>query len=86
MSITLSQSITQVNIEDIKRDVLFYLQRVAAGETVIILQAGQPMAEIKPITPDTARRPYGLCAGEFITPEDFDAPLPEAILQGFESE
>jgi hypothetical protein len=29
-------------------------------------------------------RPFGLCAGEFVVPEDFDAPLPEEILQAFE--
>jgi len=29
-------------------------------------------------------RPFGLCAGEFITSEDFDAPLPEEILSAFE--
>ncbi|MGI8638916.1 MAG: hypothetical protein ACR2MG_03070 [Pyrinomonadaceae bacterium] len=29
-------------------------------------------------------RPFGLCKGEFIVPEDFDAPLPEEILSGFE--
>jgi len=30
-------------------------------------------------------RPFGLCAGEFIVPDDFDAPLPETILQEFEA-
>ena len=30
------------------------------------------------------QRPYGLCAGEFIVPEDFDAPLPEELLNLFE--
>lgn len=29
-------------------------------------------------------RPFGLCAGEFVVPEDFDAPLPEEILNAFE--
>lgn len=29
-------------------------------------------------------RPFGLCAGEFIVPDDFDAPLPEEILSAFE--
>lgn len=29
-------------------------------------------------------RPFGLCAGEFIVPADFDAPLPEEILSAFE--
>lgn len=31
-------------------------------------------------------RPYGLCAGEFVVPQDFDAPLPENILASFEGE
>ena len=30
-------------------------------------------------------RPYGLCAGDFVVPQDFDAPLPEAELRLFES-
>jgi tetratricopeptide (TPR) repeat protein len=29
-------------------------------------------------------RPFGLCAGEFTVPDDFDAPLPEDILSAFE--
>jgi len=29
-------------------------------------------------------RPFGLCAGEFTVPDDFDAPLPENIIQEFE--
>jgi hypothetical protein len=31
-----------------------------------------------------ALRPYGLCAGEFQVPDDFDAPLPESELRLFE--
>lgn len=29
-------------------------------------------------------RPFGLCAGEFTVPDDFDDPLPEEILKEFE--
>ena len=29
-------------------------------------------------------RPYGLCVGEFVVPKDFDAPLPDEILDAFE--
>ncbi len=29
-------------------------------------------------------RPFGLCRGEFTVPENFDEPLPEEILAGFE--
>lgn len=30
-------------------------------------------------------RPFGLSKGEFVVPEDFDAPLPEEILADFEN-
>ncbi len=29
-------------------------------------------------------RPIGLCQGEFVVPEDFDAPLPDDVLSLFE--
>ena len=31
-------------------------------------------------------RPFGLCAGDFVVPDDFDDPLPETILKSFEGE
>jgi hypothetical protein len=33
---------------------------------------------------EDSRRPYGLAAGQFVVPDDFDAPLPEEILREFE--
>jgi antitoxin (DNA-binding transcriptional repressor) of toxin-antitoxin stability system len=76
-----------INIDDIQRDLPGFLRRVQAGETVVILAGGQPVAEIKPVTPNSGTnltRPFGLCAGEFEVPTDFDAPLPEEILNQFE--
>ena len=75
----------QVSMEDIQRDFFAYLQRVEAGETLLIVRAGKPVAEITPVV-STAKtlRPFGLCAGEFTVPDDFDAPLPEDILKTFE--
>ncbi|MFN8492337.1 MAG: hypothetical protein U0350_32350 [Caldilineaceae bacterium] len=32
----------------------------------------------------TLLRPFGLCAGEFTVPEDFNEPLPDEILAEFE--
>ncbi|MEW5957574.1 MAG: hypothetical protein AB1801_07615 [Chloroflexota bacterium] len=29
-------------------------------------------------------RPFGLCAGEFTAPDDFDASLPEDMIRWFE--
>ena len=74
----------QVSIEDIQRDLATYLQRVEAGETLVIVRAGKPVAEVKPVVPLVETlRPFGLCAGEFTVPDDFDAPLPEDILNAF---
>jgi hypothetical protein len=30
------------------------------------------------------KRPFGLCAGEFTVPDDFDEALPESILSDFD--
>ena len=76
---------TQVSVEEIQRDLWAYLQRVEEGETLVIVRAGKPVAEITPVVPRAeALRPFGLCAGEFRLPDDFDAPLPEDILKAFE--
>jgi antitoxin (DNA-binding transcriptional repressor) of toxin-antitoxin stability system len=76
---------TRVSVEEIQQDVSAFLQRVEAGEMLLIVRAGQPIAEIKPVVaPPQALRPFGLCAGEFTVPEDFDAPLPEDIINTFE--
>ena len=74
-----------VSVDEIKRDLLTYLQRVEAGETLVIVQAGKPLAELKPVRSDSlVLRPFGLCAGDFIVPDDFDEPLPETLINDFE--
>ncbi|BBD66199.1 prevent-host-death protein [Nostoc commune NIES-4072] len=74
-----------VTLDEIQRNLTSYLRQVAAGESIIITQSGKPIAEIKPVSPTSQQiRPYGLCAGEFIVPDDFDSPLPEEILNSFE--
>ncbi|MCT7958913.1 type II toxin-antitoxin system Phd/YefM family antitoxin [Laspinema palackyanum] len=74
----------RVTIEEIQRDPLEYLRRVEGGETLVIVRLDEAIAEIRPITPNQQLRPYGLCTGQFIVPDDFDAPLPEDILNAFE--
>lgn len=78
---------TTITLEDIKRDLPGALKRVSAGETLLILEADQPVAELKPVPPVSQQlRPFGLCTGEFVVPADFDAPLPDEILAEFEGE
>jgi antitoxin (DNA-binding transcriptional repressor) of toxin-antitoxin stability system len=74
-----------ITVQDIQRDPLTFLQRVEAGETFLVTRDDRPVAEVKPVPPPPASpRPYGLCAGEFTLPDDFNAPLPEDILAEFE--
>lgn len=74
-----------ITIDDIQRDLIGYLQRVKAGETLVVLEENEPVVEIKPVAPNGTRlRPYALCAGQFRVPEDFDAPLPDEIIEQFE--
>jgi antitoxin (DNA-binding transcriptional repressor) of toxin-antitoxin stability system len=42
----------KVNIDEIKQDLLTYLNRVENGETLIIMKTGKPMAEVRPIVFD----------------------------------
>ena len=75
----------RVSVEEIQQDVSAFLQRVEAGETLLIVRTGKLIAEIQPVAvPPEALRPFGLCAGEFTVPEDFDAPLPKDIINAFE--
>lgn len=74
----------KITVDEIQRDPLKYLRQVEAGETFVIVQADKPIAELRPLTSNKQLRPFGLCAGEFTVPDDFDAPLPEDLLNAFE--
>lgn len=73
-----------VTVDEIQRDPLKYLRQVEAGETLVIVRSDQPIAELRPIATSKPLRPFGLCTGEFTVPDDFDAPLPEDLLNAFE--
>lgn len=72
--------------QDLVRDPLGLLARVRAGEHILIVGEGEkPAVELRAVAPARAEpRPFGLCAGEFTVPDDFDDPLPEEILRDFE--
>lgn len=74
-----------ISVQDIQRDPLAFFRRVEAGEAFLIVQGGHPLAEVRPTPiPAAQPRPFGLCAGQFMVPADFDRPLPNEILKDFE--
>lgn len=74
-----------VSLQDLQRDPAGLLDRVEAGECLVVSRGGRPVAEFRPLAP-AARgpRPFGLAAGSFAVPIDFDGPLPDDILRAFE--
>ena len=73
-----------VSLDEMKRDPAGVLQRVEDGETIVLTAQDRAVAEIRPIKRVQRPRPFGLAAGTFVVPDDFDDPLPEEVLQDFE--
>ena len=74
-----------VNVHEAKTHLSRLLERVAAGEEIIISKAGKPMARLLPISKPLVDRVPGLDKDHNQIPDDFDAPLPEDVLELFES-
>jgi len=72
-----------VSIQELQLNSSALLDRVEAGERIAVSRSGRVVAELRPLVEDNGKpRPFGLCAGAFIVPDDFDAPLPEDFLEG----
>jgi prevent-host-death family protein len=72
-----------VGVHEAKTQLSKLLERVTAGEVIIITRRGEEIARLVPSQPTSQRR-FGLDHGSFSVPEDFDAPLPDEILNTFE--
>lgn len=67
-----------VNVHDAKTRLSKLLERVQAGEEVIIARAGHPVARLVAFSPSRkVIAPPGGMAGEIRLADDFDAPLDE---------
>jgi len=73
-----------VNIHEAKTNLSRLLQRVIAGEEIIIAKSGEPVARIVPFASTLTRRLPGSAKGKIWIAPDFDAPLPDEIIELFE--
>ena len=67
----------EVNVHEAKTHLSRLLQRVAAGEEIVIANAGVPVARLVPIELSQSKRQLGIDEGKIWMAEDFDAPSPE---------
>jgi prevent-host-death family protein len=75
---------TVVNVHQAKTHLSRLLEEVAAGGVVVIAKAGRPVARLVPLETVVRRKKLGLLKGQFVVPDDFDAPLPSEVLAEFE--
>lgn len=59
------------------------LDRVSAGEEIVITRRGEEAARLVPPR-RKGKRKFGIDRGRFEVPEDFDAPLPDELQHYFE--
>jgi len=73
-----------VNIHAAKTHLSRYVEEVERGEEVVIARAGKPIARLVPFKARSRGRRLGLLEGRIRIADDFDAPLPEEVLNTFE--
>lgn len=73
-----------VNIHQAKTNFSKLVEAAMRGEEIIIAKAGKPAAKLIPIKSVKPKRKPGALKGKIRISADFDAPLPNDILNQFE--
>lgn len=73
-----------VNIYDAKTRLSQLVDKAASGEDVVVSRNGKPLVRITRLEVPKRRIRFGLLKGKLTIPTDFDAPLPDGVLAGFE--
>jgi len=74
----------EVNVQEAKTHLSRLLQQALDGEEVIIMREGKRLVRLTPVTTAPGPRRLGTAKGDFVVPDDFDAPLPDEVLAEFE--
>ena len=73
---------TVLNLYDAKTRLSALVEEAAAGAEIIIAKAGKPRAKLVAVRQTAPRRP-GRAKGRVWIAADFDAPLPDVVLEAF---
>ncbi|MFZ2854797.1 MAG: type II toxin-antitoxin system Phd/YefM family antitoxin [Rhodocyclaceae bacterium] len=74
----------QVNIYEAKTHFSKYVEQAESGQDVIIARGGKQVARLTSIEPKKTPVRFGVLKGKVRVAADFDEPLPDAVLAGFE--
>jgi prevent-host-death family protein len=73
-----------VNIAAAKARLPELVERASSGETIVLTRNGKPKALLTPLERPLKQRRFGAGKGRWEIPDDFDAPLPDDLLDAFE--
>jgi prevent-host-death family protein len=73
----------QINMYEAKSHFSQLISQAMLGEDIVIAKAGKPLVRIVPFRPENKKRQPGSAKGLIKMTEDFNAPLPDDVLQGF---
>lgn len=75
---------TIIDVSDARTELSQLLDRVLTGEEVVFTRGGTPVARLASIEPaEATSRRLGILKGQVQVPPDFDAPLPDEVLDAF---
>jgi prevent-host-death family protein len=73
-----------VNIYEAKTQLSKLVDQAAQGKDVIISRSGKPVARLTALDKPARRIHFGVLKGKVKASRDFDAPLPDDVMAGFE--
>ena len=76
----------KVNIHEAKTHLSRLVERAEAGEEIVIARSGRPVARLVPYAATAPRRTFGRMRGKIRVADDFDAPLPDDVLEQFHAD
>jgi len=71
------------NMHEAKTQFSKLVEKARLGEEVIVAKAGKPIVKLIAVAPDNLLRKPGSARGMFSLSDDFDAPLPDDVLDEF---
>jgi antitoxin (DNA-binding transcriptional repressor) of toxin-antitoxin stability system len=78
---------SSISVQEIQSNPSGFLRRIEAGESLLVVRGQEPVAEIRSLcVSPNGQRPFGLCAGQFSVPPDFDDPLPADVMRDFDGQ
>ena len=76
----------KINIREFKAHFSAFIDRVAAGETIVIAKRNEAVAELRPVESRRTARILGSPVAGVVVPDSFFEPLPDDLLAVFGAE